>query len=248
MQRGYDQVVHDVCLQNLPVIFCLDRAGLAGADGPTHHGNYDLAFMRCIPNMIIMAPKNEQDLRNIMYTASQDSFKELKQAITIRYPRGEGVMPAWRTDFELIEIGKGKEIIHGEKIAVLSIGHIGNQAEIACQQAREKGLEPALFDMRFVKPLDEELLHHIFQNFDSVITVEDAAIQGGFGSAIAEFMVDHHYTSKIIRLGIPDEIIEHGEQIELYKVCGIDSESILQKMIELAEPAIPIKLANSIPS
>lgn len=246
MQRGYDQVVHDVCLQNLPVIFCLDRAGLAGADGPTHHGNYDLAFMRCIPNMIVMSPRNEQELRDIMYTVSQDAFKELKQAITIRYPRGEGVMPAWRTDFELMEIGKGKEVIKGKHVAVLSIGHIGNQAEIACKKAREKGFEPALFDMRFVKPLDEELLHHVFQNFDSVITIEDAAIQGGFGSAIAEFMVDHQYTSKIIRLGIPDEIIEHGEQIELYRVCGIDSDSILGKIEQLLEPSKQISGAKTI--
>ena len=248
MQRGYDQVVHDVCLQNLPVIFCLDRAGLAGADGPTHHGNYDFAFMRCIPNMIIMAPKNEQELRNIMYTASQDSFKELKQAITIRYPRGEGVMPAWRTDFELMEIGKGKEVLKGKEIAVLSIGHIGNQAEIACLQARKQGLEPALFDMRFVKPLDEELLHHIFQKFNAIITVEDAAIQGGFGSAVAEFMVDNHYTSKITRLGIPDEVIEHGEQIELYRVCGIDSEHILEKIVQMAKPTNEVAATKSIPS
>ncbi|MHA8065139.1 1-deoxy-D-xylulose-5-phosphate synthase [Aquirufa sp. ROCK2-A2] len=235
MQRGYDQVVHDVCLQNLPVIFCLDRAGLAGADGPTHHGNYDFAYMRCIPNMIVMAPRNEQELRNIMYTASQDSFKERKQAITIRYPRGEGVMPAWRTDFETIEIGKGQKVLDGEKIAVLSIGHIGNQAQIACEMARKNGLEPALFDMRFVKPLDENLLHDIFSQFESVITVEDAAIQGGFGSAIAEFMIDHHYSNKVIRLGIPDTVIEHGEQIELYRVCGIDSDSILEKIMSLSD-------------
>jgi 1-deoxy-D-xylulose-5-phosphate synthase len=186
--------------------------------------------------MIVMAPRNEQELRNIMFTASQDSFKELKQAITIRYPRGEGVMPTWRTEFERIEIGKGTQVLDGKKIAVLSIGHIGNQAEKACQEARKKGLEPALFDMRFVKPLDAQLLHKIFQNFESIITIEDAAIQGGFGSAIAEFMVDHHYTNKMIRLGIPDSIIEHGEQIELYRVCGIDAESILEKIEQISAP------------
>ena len=232
MQRGYDQVVHDVCLQKLPVIFCLDRAGLAGADGPTHHGLYDFAFMRTLPNMIVAAPRNEQELRNMMYTASLDSFKELNQAITIRYPRGEGVMPAWKTTFEKIEIGTGNELIKGENVAILSIGHIGNEAEKAVELAQQKGLKPALYDMRFVKPLDERLLHIIFKTFKTVITVEDAAIQGGFGSAIAEFMVDHQYQSKMIRLGIADVIIEHGEQKELYELCGIDSSSILVKILE----------------
>jgi 1-deoxy-D-xylulose-5-phosphate synthase len=230
MQRGYDQVVHDVCLQKLPVIFCLDRAGLAGADGPTHHGLLDLAFMRCVPNMIVAAPRNEQELRNIMYTASLDTFKNHEKAMTIRYPRGEGVMPAWRTNFEEIEIGKGVQLVEGEEIAILSIGHIGNEAIAACEMAREQGLKPALFDMRFVKPLDEELLHRVFTQFKKVITVEDAAIQGGFGSAIAEFMVDHHYTSQLIRLGIADEIVEHGEQKELYALCGIDANGILAKI------------------
>ncbi|MFM1821568.1 MAG: hypothetical protein RLZZ402_1927 [Bacteroidota bacterium] len=240
MQRGYDQVVHDVCLQKLPVIFCLDRAGLAGADGPTHHGLLDLAFMRCVPNMIVAAPRNEQELRNIMYTASLDTFKNHEKAITIRYPRGEGVMPAWRTDFEEIEIGKGVQLLEGEEIAVLSIGHIGNQAIEACEAALELGLKPALIDMRFVKPLDEELLHRVFKQFKKVITVEDAAIQGGFGSAIAEFMVDHQYSSQVIRLGIPDEIIEHGEQKELYALCGIDANSILAK-IQANTIALPAK-------
>jgi 1-deoxy-D-xylulose-5-phosphate synthase len=240
MQRGYDQVVHDVCLQKLPVIFCLDRAGLAGADGPTHHGLLDLAFMRCVPNMIVAAPRNEQELRNLMYTASLDSFKSNEKAITIRYPRGEGVMPAWRTDFEEIEIGKGVQLIEGEEIAILSIGHIGNEAIAACEKARELGLKPALFDMRFVKPLDEELLHLVFKQFKEVITVEDAAIQGGFGSAIAEFMVDHNYSSKIIRLGIADEIVEHGEQKELYALCGIDANGILANIQANTTP-VPAK-------
>ncbi|MHA8083856.1 1-deoxy-D-xylulose-5-phosphate synthase [Aquirufa sp. A-Brett2-15D] len=231
MQRGYDQVVHDVCLQKLPVIFCLDRAGLAGADGPTHHGLLDLAFMRCVPNMIVAAPRNEQELRNMMYTASLDSFKAHEKAMTIRYPRGEGVMPAWRTDLEEIEIGKGVQILEGEEIAILSIGHIGNEAIAACEAARAQGLKPALFDMRFVKPLDEALLHRIFKEFKTIITIEDAAIQGGFGSAIAEFLVDHSYTSKLIRLGVPDEIIEHGEQKELYALCGIDAAGILVKIL-----------------
>jgi 1-deoxy-D-xylulose-5-phosphate synthase len=244
MQRGYDQVIHDVCLQKIPVIFCLDRAGLAGADGPTHHGAYDIAFMRCIPNMIVAAPRNEQELRNMMYTASLDSFKDLKQAITIRYPRGQGVMPAWRTNFEKIEIGKGIELISGTDVAVLTLGHIGNEAVEAVEEAKKKGIQPALFDMRFVKPLDETLLHHIFANFKTLITVEDSAVQGGFGSAIVEFMVDHQYSSKIIRLGIPDQIIEHGEQKELYEQCGIDSKSILTKI--LAQYPAKAKVLKSI--
>jgi 1-deoxy-D-xylulose-5-phosphate synthase len=234
MQRGYDQVVHDVCIQKLPVIFCLDRAGLAGADGPTHHGNYDLAYMRCIPNMMIFAPRNEEELRNIMFTVSQDKFKEYQSAITIRYPRGQGVMPAWRNQFQEIEIGKGLELMKGEKVAVLTVGHIGNEAILACEKAKSEGLNPGLYDMRFVKPIDEQLLEKIFKNYSTIITVEDGTIKGGFGSAVAEYMVDNQITDKkIIRLGIPDDIIEHGEQPELYKLCGIDSDSILNK-IQLA--------------
>ncbi|MCZ2479908.1 1-deoxy-D-xylulose-5-phosphate synthase [Aquirufa nivalisilvae] len=232
MQRGYDQVVHDVCLQKLPVIFCLDRAGLAGADGPTHHGLYDLAYMRCLPNMIVAAPKNEQELRNIMYTASLDKFKEHQKAMTIRYPRGAGVMPVWRTSFEEIKIGQGQKVLDGEEIAVLSIGHIGNEAEIACQKAKSLGMNPALYDMRFVKPLDEKILHEVFSTYNQIITVEDACVQGGFGSAIAEFMLDHGYNKPILRLGVPDDIIEHGEPHELYQLCGIDSENILKKIAD----------------
>lgn len=232
MQRGYDQVVHDVCLQKLPVIFCLDRAGLAGADGPTHHGLYDLAYMRCLPNMIVAAPKNEQELRNIMYTASLDKFKEHQKAMTIRYPRGAGVMPVWRTSFEEIKIGQGQKVLDGEEIAVLSIGHIGNEAEIACQKAKSLGMNPALYDMRFVKPLDEKILHEVFSTYNQIITVEDACVQGGFGSAIAEFMLDHGYSKPILRLGVPDDIIEHGEPHELYQLCGIDSENILKKIAD----------------
>jgi 1-deoxy-D-xylulose-5-phosphate synthase len=246
MQRGYDQVIHDVCIQKLPVIFCLDRAGLAGADGATHHGNLDLAYMRCIPNMIVAAPRNEQELRNMMYTAQLDSFKSLGMAMSIRYPRGEGVMPVWRTDFESLEIGKGQQILPGKQVAVLSIGHIGNEAEKACKLLREQGLEPALYDMRFVKPLDEALLHDVFKSYPSVITVEDASIVGGFGSAIAEFMVDNQYANQLIRLGIPDSLIEHGEQAELYHLCGIDSIGIAQKIAELFQVKPAQKATKSV--
>ncbi|MDI9881770.1 1-deoxy-D-xylulose-5-phosphate synthase [Flectobacillus longus] len=233
MQRAFDQVVHDVAIQELPVIFCLDRAGFAGADGPTHHGAYDIAYMRCIPNMIVFSPMNEQELRNIMYTTSLDDFKELKQTISIRYPRGEGVMPNWKTPFEKMEIGKGRKIKDGEKVAILTLGHIGNYAVKACEELANEGINPAHYDMRFVKPLDEAMLHEIFQNYDKVITVEDGCLQGGFGSAVAEFMLDHDYSAQIKRLGIPDRIVEHGEQIELHKECGFDPEGIAQAVRDI---------------
>jgi 1-deoxy-D-xylulose-5-phosphate synthase len=228
MQRGYDQVVHDVCIQELPVIFCLDRAGFAGADGPTHHGAYDIAYMRAIPNMIVFAPMNEQELRNIMFTASEDDFKELKKAITIRYPRGEGVMPEWKTPFEKIEIGTGRKVKDGKEVAILSIGHPGNLVTTALEQLAQKGLNPAHYDMRFVKPLDEELLHDIFKNFKKVVTIEDGCLMGGFGSAILEFMAEHGYTAQIKRLGMADEIYEHGSQMDLYREAGFAPENITE--------------------
>jgi 1-deoxy-D-xylulose-5-phosphate synthase len=233
MQRAYDQVIHDVCIQELPVIFCLDRAGFAGADGPTHHGAYDLAYMRCVPNMIVSAPMNEQELRNLMFTAASDEVQQGKRAFTIRYPRGEGTMPNWKTPFERIEIGKGRMIQNGEGVAILSIGAIGNYAVKAAQLLEKEGINPALFDMRFVKPLDEALLHQIFSRFDRVLTVEDGCLMGGFGSAIVEFMADNDYTARVRRLGIPDAVIEHGEQIELHRECGFDPEGIANAVREL---------------
>jgi 1-deoxy-D-xylulose-5-phosphate synthase len=226
MQRAYDQVIHDVCLQQLPVIFCLDRAGFAGADGPTHHGAYDIAYMRCIPNMVVASPMNEEELRNMMYTFQLAETQELKTAFTIRYPRGEGVMPDWKRPFQKIEIGKGKKIKDGDDIAILTIGHIGNYAVKACEILEKEGLNPAHYDLRFVKPLDEALLHEVFQKFDKIITVEDGCLQGGMGSAVIEFMTDNGYSAKVKRLGIPDRIIEHGEQIELQRECGFDPEGI----------------------
>jgi len=222
MQRAYDQVVHDVALQNLHVVFCLDRGGLAGADGPTHHGAFDLAYFRCIPNMIVSAPMNEQELRNLMYTA------QLKDQgpFSIRYPRGTGVMPEWRTPFEEIEIGKGRKLREGKDIAILSIGHPGNFVTEACEALQKKGISAAHYDMRFVKPIDEALLHEVFENFSRVITVEDGCIVGGMGSAVLEFMADNGYSAQVKRLGIPDEFIEHGEQPELWAQCGFDAEHI----------------------
>ncbi|GAA4410802.1 1-deoxy-D-xylulose-5-phosphate synthase [Nibrella viscosa] len=233
MQRAYDQVIHDVCIQELPVIFCLDRAGFAGADGPTHHGAYDIAFMRCVPNMIVSAPMNEQELRNLMFTAQSAEIQSGKQAFTIRYPRGEGVMPNWRTPLEQIPVGKGRMVQDGEDVAILTIGHIGNYAVQASAQLRKEGLNPAHVDMRFVKPLDEELLHSVFQRFDKVLTVEDGCLMGGFGSAVLEFMAEHGYMARVKRLGIPDAIVEHGEQIELHRECGFDPEGIARAVREL---------------
>ena len=223
MQRAFDQVIHDVAIQKLNVVFCLDRAGVAGADGPTHHGAYDLAYMRCIPNMIVTAPMNEEELRNLMFTAQQENIGPF----SIRYPRGNGVMPDWRRPLKTIEIGKARKICDGEDVVILSIGHIGNEAIKACLELNSESIHPAHYDMRFAKPLDEALLHEVFKNYKYIITVEDGCVQGGMGSAVIEFMADHGYSSKVIRLGIPDKIIEHGEQPELWAECGYDYQSIV---------------------
>lgn len=231
MQRAYDQVVHDVALQNLNVVFCLDRGGFSGADGPTHHGAYDLAYMRCVPNMVVAAPMNEEELRNLMFTAQQKDMGPF----TIRYPRGEGVMAEWRTELEAIEVGKGRRIREGEDIAILTIGHIGNYAIKACTELNKEGLNPAHYDMRFAKPLDEELLHEVFKNYTKVITVEDGCVIGGMGSAVLEFMADNGYSARVKRLGIPDAVIEHGSQLELHTQCGFHPEGIMDTVRNLSK-------------
>jgi 1-deoxy-D-xylulose-5-phosphate synthase len=225
MQRAYDQVIHDVALQKLPVIFCLDRAGLVGEDGPTHHGCYDIAFFRCIPNMIISAPMNEQELRNLMYTAQLASTQ---LPFVIRYPRGEGVMVDWEKPFEELTIGKGRKLKDGKDIAILSLGHPGNFAQTAIRNLRTEGLDPAHFDIRFVKPLDEALLHEAFTNYSRILTVEDGTIVGGMGSAILEFMNTHGYKNQITILGIPDTIVEHGSLKELHHECHYDALAIAE--------------------
>lgn len=230
MQRAYDQVVHDVCLQNLPVVLCLDRAGFAGADGPTHHGAYDIAFFRCVPNLVVSSPMNEEELRNLMYSASIH-----EGPYSIRYPRGNGVMPEWRTPLRQIPVGQGRIVKEGEEVAILSIGHIGNYAVEACAKLAKEGLNPAHYDMRFVKPLDGELLHEIFGKFKKVVTIEDGCLMGGFGSAVLEWMVDNGYSAQVRRLGIPDDVIEHGEQIELHRECGFDPEGIAEAVRSLSE-------------
>lgn len=229
MQRAYDQVIHDVAIQNLNVVFCLDRAGVAGADGPTHHGAYDLAYMRCIPNMTVSSPMNEEELRNLMFTAQQEDMGPF----VIRYPRGNGVMVDWQRPMKAIKVGKGRQICDGEEVAILSIGHIGNEVVKATADLNIQGYYPAHYDLRFVKPLDEVLLHDVFEKYAKVITVEDGCLEGGMGSAVLEFMADNNYKAQVVRLGIPDMIIEHGEQPELWADCGYDANSIAAKVKSL---------------
>lgn len=228
MQRAYDQVFHDVCLQNLHVIFCLDRAGIAGADGPTHHGTYDIAYMRCLPNMIVSAPMDEIELRNLMFTAT-----ETPQPFSIRYPRGVGVISDWRKPLQKLTIGKGRKIKSGSDIAILSFGTAGNQATKAIEILELENISVAHYDLRFAKPLDNKMLDEVFSTFDKIITVEDGCLQGGFGSAILEFMSDNQYFAQIKRLGIPDKIIEHGEQADLYAECGFDYLSIIETVKQM---------------
>lgn len=232
MQRAYDMVIHDVAIQKLPVIMCLDRAGVVGDDGPTHHGCYDIAYMRCIPNMVIAAPMNEQELRNMMYTAQLD---ENKMPYVIRYPRGEGVMPVWQTPFEKMITGQGELVQEGEEIAILSIGHPGNFVISACQELESQGVRPAHFNMRFVKPLDEEIMHQVGKNYKKVITIEDGTVVGGFGSACLEFFAEHNYQVEVKILGIPDRLVEHGKPAELHKECGYDKEAIMETVLNWSE-------------
>ncbi len=221
LQRAYDQVIHDVALQNLPVIFCLDRAGLVGEDGATHHGVFDLAYLRCIPNLIVFAPRNEIELRNMMFTAQQG----LKHPIAIRYPRGKGKLEQWQLPFENIEIGKGACLKEGNKVAILSIGTIADNASEAINQL-ENNEAVAHYDLRFVKPLDTQLLDTIFNKFDMIITIENGTIKGGFGSAVLEYASEVNYQGNIKLLGIPDAFIHHGTVQQLQEICKIDAESI----------------------
>ena len=229
LQRAYDQIIHDVALQNLPVIFCLDRAGLVGEDGATHHGVFDLAYLRCIPNLIVFAPRNEVELRNIMYTAQLG----LENPIAIRYPRGKGVLIDWKQPLSSIKIGEGICIKEGKELAVLSIGSIAKNVSEAIENLPQK-ISVAHYDMRFVKPLDEQLLHTVFNSFDSIITVEDGSISGGFGSSISEFATKNNYKNTIITLGVPDEFIHQGTVDELHKIAKIDADSICNEIKKAA--------------
>jgi len=241
MQKAYDQVIHDVAIQNLPVIFCLDRAGLVGEDGPTHHGAYDIAYMRCVPNMVVSAPMNESELRNLMYTAQLDSTTN---PFVIRYPRGEGVMPEWRTEMKEIVIGKGRKLREGQDIAILSFGHPGNFAALAIRDLRNDGLSVAHYDMRFAKPLDEELLQEALNKYPKIITVEDGTVLGGFGSAVLEFANQYDHKNEIRILGIPDKIIEHGSPKELHRECGYDAQAIKDAVLEMMKDSIRVRVKD----
>ena len=229
MQRAFDQVVHDVALQELNVVFCLDRGGLVGADGATHHGAYDIAYMRCIPNVKIASPMNEEELRNLMYTAQLEN----QGTWSIRYPRGTGVMPKWDTPLKEIEVGTGRKVADGSDVAILSFGHVGNYAVQATEELKKKGVSAAHFDMRFAKPLDRNLLREVFEKFTKVITIEDGCLPGGFGSGIIEFMSDNGYFAQVERLGIPDRFVDHGTQKELHKECGYDKDDIVKAAVKL---------------
>ena len=230
MQRAYDSVIHDVALQKLPVIMCLDRAGLVGSDGATHHGAFDMAYMRCIPNITIAAPRNEHELRNMMFTAQATN----SGPFVIRYPRGKGSLVNWRNEMSMVEIGKGECLKTGKELAVLSIGTMATSVEQAIQQIEKvSNRSIAHYDMRFLKPLDEKILHEIGQKFSKIVTVEDGVIQGGFGSAILEFMADNNYSVQVKRLGIPDTFVEHGTPEELYAMLGLDATGIAQTLQSL---------------
>jgi len=241
MQRAYDQVVHDVAIQKLPVVFCLDRAGLVGEDGPTHHGCYDIPFMRCIPNMVVSAPMNEEELRNLMYTAQLESNTH---PFVIRYPRGEGVLTDWRTPFKELSIGKGRKLKDGNGIAILSFGHPGNFAQAAIRELRTEGIDPAHYDLRFVKPIDENLLHEVFSTYNKIVTVEDGTVVGGFGSAVLEFMNQHHYNATIEILGIPDRLVEHGSPAELHRECAYDAQGIAAAVRMLMKESTVVSTSN----
>ncbi|MFV0391543.1 MAG: 1-deoxy-D-xylulose-5-phosphate synthase [Paludibacteraceae bacterium] len=242
MQRAYDNVIHDVALQKLPVVMCLDRAGIVGSDGATHHGLFDLAYMRCIPNLTICAPRNEMELRNLMYTAQLPE----KGAFVIRYPRGKGFNMNWHNNnWQEQTIGKGECLKDGKDLAVISIGTMAYPVEKAINMIEnETELRVAHYDARFLKPLDKELLHEIGKNFNKIITVEDGVIDGGFGSSVLEFMSDNNYFAEVTRLGIPDTFVEHGTPEELYNMFGLDAEGIykrIQKEVETAQETVKVK-------
>lgn len=233
MQRAYDMVIHDVALQKLHLILCLDRAGLVGEDGATHHGVFDLAYLRPIPNLVISSPLNEWDLRNLMYTG----YKISDGPFVIRYPRGKGEKSDWRNEMQILPIGKGRKLREGNDIAVLSLGPIGNEAIKAINQVEPDGISVAHYDMIYLKPLDEALLHEVGRKFKRIITIENGVIAGGLGSAVLEFMADHGYTPQVKRIGVSDQFIEHGSIPELYKLCGMDADSIAEIIRQLHAPS-----------
>ena len=237
IQRAYDQIIHDVALQNLHVVFCIDRGGLVGADGATHHGFFDMAYMRSVPNMVVSAPMDEKELRNLLFTAQ---LEKNNFPFSIRYPRSRGIYRDWNKPFTEIEIGKSRLLKEGSDLAVLSIGYPGNTASAVIRKLGSENISVAHYDMRFLAPLDSNALHEIFRKFRYIITIEDGILKGGFGSAVIEFMSDNGYNSEIRRLGIPDYFVEHGTQDELYRECGYDAEGIeiaIREMVVRSEGA-----------
>ena len=228
LQRAYDNIIHDVAISKLNVVFCIDRGGLVGEDGPTHHGSFDLAFLRTIPNLTIAAPYDEHELRHLMYTAQLPD----KGPFAIRYPRGRGKLVDWRCPFEEIEIGRGRKLRDGSDVAILSIGSVGNLAAEAIDRVSDKGISVAHYDMRFLKPIDEDILHEVGRKFKRVITLENGTIKGGLGSAVLEFMALYGYKPDVKIMGLPDQFIEHGSVPELCRLCGIDVESIAKAIVE----------------
>ncbi len=235
LQRAYDQVIHDVALQNLHVVFCIDRGGLVGTDGATHHGFFDLAYMRSIPNMIVSAPMNGHELRNLLYTAQ---LEKNNTPFSIRYPKGNGMISDWQKPFSEVEIGRARLVSEGDDLAVLSIGHAGNFVVEASRELEFYNIRITHYDMRFVAPLDTRALHSVFRKFDRIITIEDGILKGGFGSAIIEFMCDNRYRAEIRRLGIPDYFVEHGTQEELIRECGFDAANIAKVIREMVKKGV----------
>ena len=231
LQRSYDHIIHDVALQKLPVTFCIDRAGLVGEDGATHHGAFDLSYLRSIPNMIVASPYDEHYLRNLMYTSQVRNFGPF----AIRYPRGKGLLTDWKNEMKEIPVGKGRKLKDGTKVAVLTIGPIGNIASQAISKAAEKGVDAAHYDMIFLKPLDNELLEEVANHFNKIITLEDGTICGGLGTAVTEWMNDHHKNVEILRLGLPDAFVKQGTVSQQYERCGIDKDSIVRHILELGK-------------
>ena len=228
MQRGYDNLIHDVALQKLDFVLCLDRAGIVGEDGPTHHGSFDLAYLRPIPDITIASPYDECELRRLMYTAAQPGAG----TFVIRYPRGTGSLKDWRCPLETVEVGKGRRIKSGKDVAFITIGPLGKVMESAVAEAGKHGVSVAHYDMRFLKPIDEEILHEVGENFKYIVTLEDGAVKGGLGSAVAEYMAANGYTPKIEMMGIPDMFVEHGTTDELYRLCNMDKEAVVKKLLQ----------------
>lgn len=228
MQRGYDNLIHDVALQKLNFVLCLDRAGIVGEDGPTHHGAFDLAYLRPVPNITISSPYDECELRRLMYTAVQPDMG----TFVIRYPRGKGYLVDWRCPLETVEVGTGRRLVDGDDVAFLTIGPIGKKMEPVVAEAKEQGVSVAHYDMRFLKPLDENILHEVGRKFKYVVTLEDGTVKGGLGSAVAEFMAENNYTPSLVIMGIPDQFVEHGTPDELYRICGMDAENVLRTILK----------------